>query len=585
MADFEEKRTKVFISYSHQDTEWLKRLRIHLKPLERLYELEIWDDTKIDPGLKWKEEIKKAVAASQVAVLLISADFLASDFIATDELPPLLDAAEKQGAVILPLILSPSMFLKYEKLAQFQSINDPSRPLISMTKVEQEAVLVSVVEQIEVASKRSGQTPSSRLTAPHEDSSQGFFHEGNDGREDNCRTADSAVSGANSEAEKSISSGELIGELGQKIPKYDHLVEALKDDLIAKLDSQLNLKTVPDVIRAAEYIEDYLLKYVRSALAKYSASIVSGSRYNPNTSEIEISGRIYEVRIREGILDSSLVEVALIQRQPTAPELTGGFKGFQIPGHGRYQHANIWLPDEIEFNREWFSTITHAVFQTGYLWLEERMRAISSNPEISFAMNLYSYLRTVIGNDELLGRIWLMCCAEGKGFFLLQPYTAFGALTTVGPSAPATGYSAMRLVTEFLGTDIQDEKLFSTIAAREGVSKDFDLKEAKFKDDLPLVLRAEISIFEAESIHIYPITKSASEYLVAVIPTRLRENILPVLELHKDELARRFWESHDHLSKMYKLIRDREASFDASSLGVFPSDFLADVLKHLGGKE
>jgi len=132
----------------------------------------------------------------------------------------------------------------------------------------------------------------------------------------------------------------MIGEADHRISKYNEFIEALKDDLIVKLDLQLNLKTIPDVIRAAEYIEDYLLKYLRSVLAKYSASLVAGSRYNPNTSEIEISGRVYEVRIREGILDSSLVEVALVQRQPMTSKLIGEFKGFRIPGHGRYQQAN-----------------------------------------------------------------------------------------------------------------------------------------------------------------------------------------------------------------------------------------------------
>jgi tetratricopeptide (TPR) repeat protein len=88
-------------------------------------------------------------------VLLVSADFLASDFIATDELPPLLSAAEKEGAVILPVILSPSRFLKTPSLAQFQTVNNPSRPLIGMTKDEQESVLVNVSEAIEASLKHS----------------------------------------------------------------------------------------------------------------------------------------------------------------------------------------------------------------------------------------------------------------------------------------------------------------------------------------------------------------------------------------------------------------------------------------------
>lgn len=151
-------RTKVFISYSHKDVKWLQRLRVHLRPLEREHRIETWDDTRIKPGSRWREEIQEALAAAKVAVVLVSADFLASDFIATDELPPLLSAAEKDGAVILPVILSPSRFLRTTSLAQFQAVNDPSKPLIGMAKGGQEAVLVKVSEAIEASLNRSPET-------------------------------------------------------------------------------------------------------------------------------------------------------------------------------------------------------------------------------------------------------------------------------------------------------------------------------------------------------------------------------------------------------------------------------------------
>ena len=149
-------RDKVFISYSHEDKKWLKRLRVHLRPLERDYNIDIWDDTKITPGSKWRHEIRAAIDSTKVAVLLISADFLASDFITTDELPPLLKAAEEDGALIMPLILSPCRFLQTRDLSQFQTVNNPAQPLIGLSKVEQETVWLRLAEAIEASVQQSG---------------------------------------------------------------------------------------------------------------------------------------------------------------------------------------------------------------------------------------------------------------------------------------------------------------------------------------------------------------------------------------------------------------------------------------------
>src|SRR5687767_3885641 len=129
-------RDKVFVSYSHQDAEWLERFKIHLKPLEREGRIAVWDDTQIKAGEKWRSAIENSLASARAAVLLVSADFLASDFVAANELPPLLAAAEKHGCVILPLIVKPCRFTNTEGLKEFQAVNPPSRPLIKMSENE-----------------------------------------------------------------------------------------------------------------------------------------------------------------------------------------------------------------------------------------------------------------------------------------------------------------------------------------------------------------------------------------------------------------------------------------------------------------
>ncbi|MBV9226697.1 MAG: toll/interleukin-1 receptor domain-containing protein [Acidobacteriaceae bacterium] len=103
------------------------------------------------PGAGWRDEIQRALASAKVGILLISADFLASDFIANNELPPLLEAAEKEGATILSVILSPCRFNETKSLSRFQAVNTPSRPLTGMMKDAQEEVFYKVSKAVEDA--------------------------------------------------------------------------------------------------------------------------------------------------------------------------------------------------------------------------------------------------------------------------------------------------------------------------------------------------------------------------------------------------------------------------------------------------
>jgi hypothetical protein len=141
-------REQLFISYSHRDVKWLKRLQVHLRPLERDNLIRRWDDTMLDAGDTWREKIREAVAAAKVALLLVSADFIASEFVHTNELPPLLAAAEAEGALIMPLIVSPSRFEQIRNLSRFQAFNAPAKPLINMKRTQQEQLFVDVATRV-----------------------------------------------------------------------------------------------------------------------------------------------------------------------------------------------------------------------------------------------------------------------------------------------------------------------------------------------------------------------------------------------------------------------------------------------------
>ena len=150
----EKEKKMIFISYSHEDKDHLKRLHVHLKPLQNNGMVDIWDDTKIRTGQKWKEEIETALSKAAIAILVISADFLASDFIVENELPPILKKAELEGTRVVPIILKPCRFSREKHLSQFQALNAPDKPLLSLSEIEQEKMWDRLSQAIEIELNR-----------------------------------------------------------------------------------------------------------------------------------------------------------------------------------------------------------------------------------------------------------------------------------------------------------------------------------------------------------------------------------------------------------------------------------------------
>src|ERR1700733_11862884 len=121
-------RTKIFVSYSHDDTIWKDRFLQQIAVLERLGLVDIWSDSKIKAGAAWEEEIEAALTAAKVAVLLISPAFLASQFIWDKEMPRII-AHSAQGMEVLPLIVRPCAWRLLNELARLQACPKGGRAL------------------------------------------------------------------------------------------------------------------------------------------------------------------------------------------------------------------------------------------------------------------------------------------------------------------------------------------------------------------------------------------------------------------------------------------------------------------------
>ena len=166
--------SKIFISYSHKDEVWKDRLQEQLEVLALEGHFSVWDDRQIEPGDDWFLEIERELNQADVAVMLISASFLRSSFIRTEEIPTLLRRRKQEGIRLIPLILRPC---RWQNIGWLRAILGGYRDNVALSGLsehQQEEALSDLAGKIHdilnpVATKSS---PAAKPTIPNSTTSQ-----------------------------------------------------------------------------------------------------------------------------------------------------------------------------------------------------------------------------------------------------------------------------------------------------------------------------------------------------------------------------------------------------------------------------
>src|SRR5262249_16955345 len=98
----------LFISYSHKDDAMREKLDTHLAVVKRQRVFDVWHDRRITGGREWADAIDEALERADVILLLVSADFLASDYCYDKELNRAMQRHEAGSARVVPVILRAS---------------------------------------------------------------------------------------------------------------------------------------------------------------------------------------------------------------------------------------------------------------------------------------------------------------------------------------------------------------------------------------------------------------------------------------------------------------------------------------------
>lgn len=126
----------IFISYAHEDLSWAQLIHKSLSLVASKNGYEIWLDRMINTGEYWENKIYSEIEKSSIAILVLSHDFLNSNFILNKELPRIFAEKERRYLKVFPIMVRSCPYTLHEDLAKFQFFNDPEKPFASLQQWE-----------------------------------------------------------------------------------------------------------------------------------------------------------------------------------------------------------------------------------------------------------------------------------------------------------------------------------------------------------------------------------------------------------------------------------------------------------------
>lgn len=136
---------KAFVSYSHKDRDALDRLHVHLASLRREGKIEAWFDRDILAGSELDTEIAAQLETCDLFLLLVSPDFLASDYCVEKEMKRALERHEAGEARVVPIIVEPCDWAT-SPLRKLKAVPEDGKPISDWTN--RNTAFLNVIQEI-----------------------------------------------------------------------------------------------------------------------------------------------------------------------------------------------------------------------------------------------------------------------------------------------------------------------------------------------------------------------------------------------------------------------------------------------------
>src|SRR5438876_444620 len=137
---------KIFFCYAHEDEDLLNKLKRHLWPLQRQELIAVWHDRDISAGTEWEREISQHLNEAQIILLLVSPDFMYSEYCYGVEMKRAIERHQRGEARVVPIIVRPVYWQGI--LGHLQALPTDAKPIMSSLWYNVDEALFDVTEGI-----------------------------------------------------------------------------------------------------------------------------------------------------------------------------------------------------------------------------------------------------------------------------------------------------------------------------------------------------------------------------------------------------------------------------------------------------
>lgn len=166
----------VFISYAYEDTALRDELITHLSVLRRQGIIHTWHDGNISPGTEREQQIREQLNQSQIILLLISVNYISSDFCYSSQMEQALARHDNNEARVIPILLRPTASWENAPFAKLQTLPTNNCPVTSWSSHDEAFTdvakgIIKAIEDLNASSTSIPQSPSSIATIATETTS------------------------------------------------------------------------------------------------------------------------------------------------------------------------------------------------------------------------------------------------------------------------------------------------------------------------------------------------------------------------------------------------------------------------------